>query len=79
MSKQRVLAIDTQVQGSYQGAPGSREVNYIIHNVSQLPSSIKINGKTIDELGILLEYNQATKQLSIPVNLTEGLGIVMSW
>jgi hypothetical protein len=47
--------------------------------VSQLPSSIKINGKTIDELGILLEYNQATKQLSIPVNLTEGLGIVMSW
>ena len=79
VSKQRVLAIDTQVQGSYQGAPRSREVNYIIHNVSQLPSSIKINGKTIDELGILLEYNQATKQLSIPVNLTEGLGIVMSW
>lgn len=77
-NNQTLLAIDAQTQGTYAGAPHSRVINYIIHNVSQMPAEIAINGKTFEALGIKVTFDQVTQQLSIPLTLEQGIGLNMT-
>ena len=78
-TSEAVLAIDAQTQGAYPSVPASREVNYVIHNVAKLPKHVRVNGKSVEELGIHLNFNEITQQLSIPVTLEQGLSVVISW
>ncbi|MBF7072691.1 DUF5110 domain-containing protein [Glaciecola sp. MH2013] len=80
-SESTVLNLDLEVSGSFESAPKSRDITYVLHGISQKPNAILVNGEAVKFLDASdfrqrqsgAYWNESSQQIRVKARLETQL------